>query len=169
MKPKFTTGPDLIPEFVIKDYAAIFSKPLTFLFNLILDNRKFPDRWKVFKIVPLFKSGNRSGIENYRPVSILNNFAKVFEMILVDDLSYQRKNLIAENQHGFVLDRSTVTNLLTITQCLANNLDKDERRKGPRMKRTKSTKRTKKTKDEKDQGRKERKGTKGRKGRKERN
>ncbi|XP_063923515.1 uncharacterized protein LOC135137725 [Zophobas morio] len=52
LKPKFTNGPDSIPAFVIKDCVAIFAKPLTFLFNLVLVSRKFPDRWKISKIVP---------------------------------------------------------------------------------------------------------------------
>ena len=123
LKPKFTNGPDSIPAFVIKDCAAVFTKPLTFLFNLVLVSSKFPDRWKVSKIVPLFKGGNRALIENYRPISILNNFAKVFELTLVEGLRHQCKNLIVGNQHGFVQGRSTVTNLLTITQHLSNNLD----------------------------------------------
>ncbi|XP_063901619.1 uncharacterized protein LOC135121243, partial [Zophobas morio] len=123
LKPKFTNGPDSIPAFVIKDCAAVFTKPLTFLFNLVLVSSKFPDRWKISKIVPLFKGGNRALIENYRPISILNNFAKVFELTLVEGLRHQCKNLIVGNQHGFVQGRSTVTNLLTITQHLSNNLD----------------------------------------------
>jgi hypothetical protein len=41
-----------------------------------------PERWKESRICPVLKKGDPSLINNYRPISILSNLSKVFEMIL---------------------------------------------------------------------------------------
>lgn len=123
LKSNNTAGPDSIPAFLIKDCVGIFSKPLTYLYNIILSTQTFPDHWKVSKIIPLFKKDDKSVIENYRPISLLNNFAKIFESLLHDTIYYQIKHHLSDAQHGFVQGRSTVTNLMTISQDLASNLD----------------------------------------------
>lgn len=58
----------------------------------------------------------------YRPISILSNFSKVFEMIIGDILwSYVLLSL-STNQHGFVPQRSTLTNLFTFLIKIENYL-----------------------------------------------
>ncbi|XP_063923038.1 uncharacterized protein LOC135137345 [Zophobas morio] len=79
--------------------------------------------WKVSKFIPFFKKDDKSVIENYRPISLLNNFAKIFESLLHDTIYYQIKHHLSDAQHGFVQGRSTVTNLMTISQDLASNLE----------------------------------------------
>jgi Notch-like protein len=39
----------------------------------------FPDRLKYAVVKPIFKKGDRSNITNYRPISMLSSFSKVFE------------------------------------------------------------------------------------------
>src|SRR5699024_4159919 len=75
-------GPDQIPAFFITQYAEFLSKPLAIIFNLCIKHGTFPDRWKISKIIPIFKSKDRCHIENYRSVSILNNISKVFETLI---------------------------------------------------------------------------------------
>ncbi len=123
LKPKFTAGPDMIPAFLVKDCAAVFCKPLKFLYNLAISTQTFPNIWKISKIIPLFKKDDRSIIENYRPISILDNFSKVFESLLFDTVSHQISNHISDYQHGFVQGRSTVTNLTSICQFISESLD----------------------------------------------
>ena len=123
LKPQFTAGADLIPAFLVKDAASVLYTPLTFLFNLAIHSQTFPECWKTSKIIPLFKKGDKTAVENYRPIAILNNFAKVFEQIIFDIIYYQIKNIIVDNQHGFIQRRSTITNLMTITHYIAVNLD----------------------------------------------
>ena len=118
-----TSGPDGIPSFLLKDCAIVFVKPLTILFNLILKSCCFPSTWKTSKICPVFKSGDRSNVANYRPIVILCNFSKLFELVFQEYLLAHIRPQISEYQHGFISGRSTISNLVSITQYIANILD----------------------------------------------
>jgi hypothetical protein len=123
LKLKFTAGPDMIPSFLIRECVEAFVSPLVVIFNLCLKTNAFPAILKTARIAPVFKKGDRSCIENYRPVSICSNFSKVFEFIISDTLSFHFKSCISESQHGFVRGRSTISNLCTFTQYVANSMD----------------------------------------------
>lgn len=123
LKPKKAAGPDLIPPYVYKACWEFFKYPLTVLFNLSLKTSKFPAKWKVTRVTPIHKSGNKSQIENYRPISVLSTPAKIFEQILYRRIFPSVKNLICDEQHGFMANRSTDTNLITFTETLTELLD----------------------------------------------
>ena len=55
-------------------------------FNLILSTETFPDKWKQSRICPVFKKGSKNEVENHRPIAILCNFSKIFEILLHDYL-----------------------------------------------------------------------------------
>jgi hypothetical protein len=82
LKPKLTAGPDNIPAVLLKDCASVLAYPLQLVFNLALKTCKFPEIWKLSSISPIFKKGSRTQVENYRPISLICNFSKVFESIL---------------------------------------------------------------------------------------
>lgn len=105
-------GPDGIPPLIIKNLTDELTEPLFRLFNLSLSTRKFPSEWKKSFLVPIFKSGKKSSIENYRGVAIISCIPKLFEAIVNVKLFNQLKHVISENQHGFFKGRSTATNLL---------------------------------------------------------
>lgn len=123
LKPKNTMGPDKIPAFLLHDCASVLSTPLTLLFNLALKNSIFPLKLKQSKIIPIFKKGDKSCIENYRPITICNNVSKVFEIALYKPIYSHVRNLLTQHQHGFVKGRSTSTNLFHITEFLSTALD----------------------------------------------
>ena len=56
------------------------------IFNLSLSTGIFPDRMKVAKVTPIFKKGEKSGISNYRPISVLPCFSKILERIMYNRL-----------------------------------------------------------------------------------
>lgn len=122
-KNRKTAGPDKIPSFLIRDCAFVLAEPLTRLFNLSISTQTFPGVWKQAKICPIFKTGNRDIIENYRPVSILSNIAKAFERCIHNKLFFKIKNLITPSQHGFFPGRSTVTNLTCFLEYTYNSID----------------------------------------------
>jgi exonuclease III len=105
-------GPDEIPPYFIKRCGKELCLPLLILFNKSLSTGIFPRRWKIAHIIPIFKNGDKSRCENYRPISILSCFAKLFESVVYNHLYNFFKPVISEKQHGFVKGRSTVTNLL---------------------------------------------------------
>jgi hypothetical protein len=118
LKDKPTAGTDQVPSFVVKDCGSAFTEPLFIMFNLILKCSVFPERWKESRICPVLKKGDPSLMNNYRPISILSNLSKVFEMILYKYIYDFAKQRIDTTQHGFMRGRSTITNLACFSQFL---------------------------------------------------
>jgi hypothetical protein len=93
----------------------MLAKPLTYIFN-------FPVAWKMSHVTPVFKSGDRSDVTNYRPIC---NFSKVFEHVLHCLVYPHVSHMIIDSQHSFMKGRSTVTNLAVISQCLCEIVDRE--------------------------------------------
>ena len=55
------------------------ANPLTHIINLSLSNGVVPSAMKIAKVIPIFKTGDRKLFTNYRPISILPVFSKIFE------------------------------------------------------------------------------------------
>ena len=98
-----------IPIRVVKKSSHVISPILSKYFNLLMQKGYFPDVLKVGKITPIFKKGNPEDIGNYRPVSTLPIFGKIFEKIIYKRIfSFARsQNLINPNQFGFRKSHST--------------------------------------------------------------
>ena len=122
-KDSFTMGIDGIPFFLPKDCAQILAEPLCIIFNLIIKKSVFPSLWKKGYICPIFKKGQQNQVTNYRGISILCNFAKVFESILYYHIYSSTKLLISSSQHGFVQKKSTITNLAVFSQYISEVID----------------------------------------------
>jgi len=116
------TGVDSIPSIVLKATANVIAHPISALFNLSLANGYFPISWKCSFIKPIFKSGARSNIENYRGICILSVLPKLFEKLVTKQLFFHAKKFISSKQHGFYPGRSTVTNLLLLTNYISEAL-----------------------------------------------
>ena len=73
-----------------------------------------PKMMKMANVVPLFKTGDRSCTNNYRPVSLTPIIAKIFEKLINDKMiaHLNHQNVIHPAQHGFLKDHSTNTNLI---------------------------------------------------------
>ena len=72
-------GSDKISNYFLKRTSHSLAYPLTILFNASLHQGHFPSKFKETIVHPVFKSSDPSQVENYRPISILNAFSKVFE------------------------------------------------------------------------------------------
>lgn len=106
------SGPDHIPPLFLKNCSDELAKPLLFIFQKSLLLGQFPCRWKTSYITPVFKSGSRKNIENYRGIAILPTLGKLFESIVCNSITNDVKRIVSINQHGFTSGRSTTTNLL---------------------------------------------------------
>ena len=76
------TGLDNISAKIIRECANLISVSLCDLFNKSLLSGIFPSNWKCARVTPLFKQGEASDLNNYRPISIISVVAKVFERIM---------------------------------------------------------------------------------------
>lgn len=123
LKPNLSAGPDGVPGLFVVDCRFALLKPLRHIFHLILNTSCFPDRWKVSRVVPVFKKGDRRNVSNYRPVAILDNFCKILEFCLYNPMMNRIKPQLSGCQHGFVPGRSTTTNLFVVTQFISDHLD----------------------------------------------
>ena len=75
-------GLDDIPPSFLKDAASCLAEPLTYLTNMSLRTGQVPNEWKQAKVLPLFKSGNATELDNYRPISMLPVLSKVLERVV---------------------------------------------------------------------------------------
>ena len=98
-----SAGCDEIPTFVAKQCIPGFIEPLTYLINLSYTEGCFPSGLKLARVVPILKLGDSSQVNNYRPISILTFFSKIFEKIMYNHvLDFLDDNsILYERQFGF--------------------------------------------------------------------
>ena len=98
-----------IPVSVIKRTSFLISPMLSHLFNNCMRSGVFPTCLKVGKITPIFKKGDRELLKNYRPVSTLPIFGKIFEKIICSRLYnfFTSNNLLSDCQFGYRKKHST--------------------------------------------------------------
>jgi hypothetical protein len=94
----------------VANFAMTISRPLKHIFSLSLASGCVPSQFKFAKVIPVFKSGDRRLMDNYRPISLLNVFSKVLEKIVHTRLSnfLEQNNLISDSQYGFRKNHSTI-------------------------------------------------------------
>ena len=94
--------------------------------NSSINKALFPDELKIAKVMPIFKSGNKESIENYRPISILSVFTKVFGKVMYKHLiNFVDKNdILYKYQFGFRRQHSTNHAVITLVEKITNALDK---------------------------------------------
>ena len=75
----------------VKDAAEILCNPLPVILNSSFNMGIFPDIWKIVRITSIFKSGSKSDMGNYRPISVLSVFSRLLEKLGHDQVSYYMK------------------------------------------------------------------------------
>ena len=81
-------GCDKILPFLLKTAVFEIYRPLTYIFNLSINQGIFPDSMKLEKIVPILKQGSRFICNNYRPISVLYSISKIFEKCTFNQLMF---------------------------------------------------------------------------------
>ena len=76
------SGEDGISHHMLRNTSQTVCIPLEIIFNMSLSSGIFPANWKVAKVMPLFKKGDRHSPSNYRPISLLSTVGKVFERVI---------------------------------------------------------------------------------------
>ena len=99
--------------------------PLLSIFSSAHESQTFPSLWKRGNITPCYKKGDKSLVKNYRPVSLLPIFGKIFEKCIYDKLYsyFEANNLFAKCQSGFRKGDSCTSQLLAIVHDIYNSFD----------------------------------------------
>ncbi|CAB4028489.1 Hypothetical predicted protein [Paramuricea clavata] len=125
LKTNKSTGLDGISARLLKDAAATIAPTLTDIFNQSLKSSIFPKIWKDGKVTPIFKSGDRSNMSNYGPITVLPILSKIFERFVHTQIySYLSENkILSESRFGFRPKLSTSTALAFFTDTILDNAD----------------------------------------------
>lgn len=129
LKPHAATGWDGISSVVLKRYSNHLAPILSHIFNLCFEHGVFPSALKKAIIHPIFKSGDRSSPNNYRPIAVLPSLSKILERLINwRFLPYlENNNLISPNQFGFRRNISTSDALLRLTNTIVNHLNNNKK------------------------------------------
>ena len=102
---------------------------LTRLMEITINNGTIPGYWKSVVVVPVYKGGDRSFVQNYRPVSLTSAVCKEMEHFIASYIRQVWDNCdwLYEGQHGFRSGYSCESQLITAWQDLAESLDEASR------------------------------------------
>ena len=111
-----SAGWDDLPALVAKQSIDSYIEPLKCLINRSFSDGIFPNELKLARVVPIFKSGDSTVLSNYRPISILSFFAKVFEKLLYKYLLnfLDDNNILYNYQFSFREKHSTQQAILAL-------------------------------------------------------
>ena len=126
INPNKSMGPDNMHPTILKNLSKQLAYPITIIFNESLKSSKVPNIWKQANVSPIFKKGNKNLVENYRPISLTSQLCRILEKILKNIITEYLNNheLIHPSQHGFLKNKSCLTNLLTFLENVTKDVDK---------------------------------------------
>ena len=107
--PKASCGFDLLSNRMLKKEKRKFSRLTLNLINETIKSKIFPDALKIAKVIPIFKKGDKTNLNNYRPISLLPVLSKVLEKVINSQITKKldELHLIDDNQYGFRAGHST--------------------------------------------------------------
>jgi Notch-like protein len=102
LKTKNSFGYGGISTKILKLSASFISSPVNDICNRMLSQSTFPDRLKYATVMPLHKKGDRRNMSNYRLVSLLTSFSKIFETVMLTRIStyFSKYNILSGEQKG---------------------------------------------------------------------
>ena len=121
-------GYDNIPVYFLRSVAEILAYALSILANHSFELGYFPNCLKTAKIIPLYKSGDKSLPTNYRPISILMCFSKILEKLIYNRLTnfIDKHSVISSTQYGFRKHHSTTHAIAGVVTLTYDNININE-------------------------------------------
>ena len=86
IKTAKSPGPDQLHPKLIKELADVLAKPLAIIYNTSLQTRTLPSAWKTANVSAIFKKGDKSNANNYRPISLTSVICRVMESIIREEV-----------------------------------------------------------------------------------
>ena len=105
-----------------------FTSTLACVINKSFEEGVFPEQLKLARVTPIHKEGSKSDVANYRPISLLTSFSKIYEKLMHSRISIflESNNSLFEGQYGFRSGRSCEHALLNAQNSLLQNLSKNQ-------------------------------------------
>lgn len=124
---KSSHGADEIPCSLLVLMEPFVSGPLLHILNRCFDDGVYPDSMKLARVVPLYKNGAKEAVSNYRPISIISVFAKVFDEIIYNRLMdfLLKSEVFSDSQFGFLPGRSTIDAISNVMEEVYRSLDEN--------------------------------------------
>ena len=123
-----TTSDYKIPALKTATLSHNFNTVLADIINSSFATGVFPTQLKMAKVIPIYKSGPKTEVSNYRPISLLSSFSKIFEKIMHNRVSnfLEENNALYDMQFGFRAGRSCEQALLTANHEILSTLNKKQ-------------------------------------------
>ena len=123
MKPK-SSHLNTIPIKILKQVSPCISPILSFLINKSISSNIFPKYLKTSRVIPIHKGGDTEDVNNYRPISLLPPFAKIYEKFICIQLQYHllSNNIISNSQYGFQKGISTSDAIISQLNYIYSNI-----------------------------------------------
>ncbi len=117
-----------IPISMVKCVSDPLSNILSDLINESFSSGTHPSLLKFAKVIPIFKAKSRLEVSNYRPISLLPIFNKIFEKLMHKRLTtfLDKHDVLFAHQFGFQKSKSTTQAILDLCNQLTNALNKKE-------------------------------------------
>ena len=117
-------GPDDIHPRILFELADLLLAPITTLLNRSIQGEELPADWKLQFVSPIYKKGQRSRAENYRPISLTCILCKMLEsMVRSEVLTHLlATGVLSKRQFGFINGRSTTLQLLHFLDTCAQSI-----------------------------------------------
>ena len=119
-----SSGFDHYPPFFVKLAGPVISELFSVLVNHSITLGIFPEVLKVAKVILVYELGSRHNPNNYRPISLLSCFAKIFEKLLYKrlDIFIRMHSIIAPTQYGFRPGLSTMHAVTDVSTLVNDNI-----------------------------------------------
>ncbi len=113
---------------LIKKIAPQICRPITHIYNLSILQGIFPSSLKTSKVTPIYKSGDKKLCTNYRGISLVNSFSKIFERLISDRLVgfLSENSFFYFHQYGFLKGRSTSQAILQVINNITSAINNSE-------------------------------------------
>jgi hypothetical protein len=123
-----STGLDGLAAKFLKISADVVTETITYILNLSIQTKIYPNLFKTAKVTPIFKKGQKHDIANYRPISILPILSKILERHVSNNVKYylNKHSLTHETQSGFRSHHSCETALTAILDDWINAVDENK-------------------------------------------
>ena len=126
LKLSNSVGHDDVATKILKASGNIIAPILVSLINNSLRHGIFPRSLKIAKVLPIFKTGDKSCYSNYRPISLLPCISKIYEKIIHSRLTGYMSTIgiPSNNQYGFRKNSSTFMAIANFLNDLTTSIDK---------------------------------------------